>query len=177
MTEFWWAYAPWGHRINQGHDAGKGRSLNRVMSALELLGPLLAVSAGYWWCRFNQVRVWVDNAASVHIWNKGYSTACPLSSTVAMAIHTVATGIGCTIELEKITRCSTPGAEMADALSKGHFLRFWSECNKAEFEVQQDKPWVPEVLMRWIMDPKEDETLGQRILEELSSHTEVMQCY
>ena len=50
VTSFWWAYAPWGRKINSGQDAGRGRSLNRVMSALELLGPLLTLASGFSWC-------------------------------------------------------------------------------------------------------------------------------
>ena len=87
VTPFWWAYAPWGKKINTGQDAGKGRSLNRVMSALELLGPLLTLSAGFQWCKQSPVVVWVDNAASVHIWEKGYSTACQLSTTIVQTLR------------------------------------------------------------------------------------------
>ena len=175
VTSLWWAYMPWGHKINSGQDAGRGRRLDRVMSALELLGPLLAISAGYQWCRFVPVKVWVDNAAAVHIWRKGYSTSCPLSSTIVKAIHDIASAIGCRMEIVKITRCSTPGAEMADALSKGHFLRFWAVHKEAkEFEVPLDMAWVPKALTTWVLDPKEDSQLGDRILEELSMYTPVL---
>ena len=148
------------------------------MSALELLGPLLTLAAGFQWCKQMPVVVWVDNAASVHIWDKGYSTACPLSTTVVKAMNTVATAIGCTLEVKKITRCSTHGAEMADSLSKGHFLKFHDEAKRAEgFDLPLDKAWVPEQLMRWIMDPKEDEWLGDRIVEEISQYVQVLKPY
>ena len=78
----WWCYAPWGWRINTGQDAGNDRALDRVLSALELLGPLITVSAGARWCQNAWVRVHVDNAASVFIWKKGYSTSCKLSSSL-----------------------------------------------------------------------------------------------
>ena len=175
VTTSWWAYAPWGKKINTGADAGKGRSLDRVMSALELLGPLLTISSGFDWCRFAAVKIWVDNSAAVHIWKKGYSTACPLSSTIVKAIHTIASGIGCTVDIEEITRCSTPGAEMSDALSKGHFLRFWDICKTSEeFDLPLSMAWVPKQLMKWIMDPKEDDNLGGRILEEIAPYTPVL---
>ena len=178
VTTSWWAYAPWGSRINTGQDAGKGRSLARVMSALELLGPLLTISAGFQWCRQTPVVTWVDNAASVHIWDKGYSTACQLSNTIVKAMNTVATAIGCTLEVKKITRCSSPGATMADALSKGHFMRFWSEARKEpDFALPLEKAWVPKQLLSWIMDPKEDEWLGDRIVEEISPFVQVMKPY
>ena len=174
VTPFWWAYAPWGKRINFGKDAGKGRSLDRVMSALELLGPLLTLASGFKWCQHTPVRIWVDNAAAVQIWKKGYSTACHLSTTIVNAMHTIATAIGCTVELEKITRCSTPGAVMADSLSKGHFVRFWKEAHDANFELPLEKAWVPKSLMQWIMDPREDDSLGTRIVQEISPFVQVL---
>ena len=174
VTENWWAYAPWGQKINTGQDAGEGRQLDRVMSALELLGPLLTVSAGFKWCMNNHIRVWVDNQASVFIFAKGYSSACPLSSTLAKAIFTVAAGLGCRIEVKKITRCSTPLANMADSLSKGEFMRFWSQCKEEELNLPLDMAWVPRELLRWILDPKEDDRLGQKILLELSAFVPVL---
>ena len=172
------AYAPWGKKINTGQDAGKGRSLDRVMSALELLGPLLTLASGFQWCQQRPVVVWVDNAASVHIWEKGYSTACQLSTTVVKAMHTVATAIGCSLEVKKITRCSSDGAVMADSLSKGHFLKFWNEAKSAQdFNLPADKAWVPTQLMKWIVDPKEDDWLGDRIVEEISQHVQVLKPY
>ena len=110
----WWAYIPWSTTICNGPMGEDGRRLNRKMSALELVGPLLVISAGF---QQNSVRVWVDNAGSVGIWKKGYSTTCYLSTTIVKAIATVAAGLGCWLDVVKITRCSNPGADMADALS------------------------------------------------------------
>ena len=174
VTSFWWAYAPWGRRINTGKDAGKGRSLDRVMSALELLGPLLTLASGFKWCQQTPIRIWVDNAAAVQIWSKGYSTACHLSTTIVNAMHTIATAIGATVELTKITRCSNSGALMADSLSKGHFVRFWEEAHRAKFDIPLEKAWVPESLMKWIMDPREDDSLGDRIVQEISPYVTVL---
>ena len=124
------------------------------------------------------VRIWVDNAASVHIWEKGYSTACHLSTTIVKAMYTVATAIGCRLEVVKITRCSTPGAEMADSLSKGHFLKFWDEAKRhTEFKLPADKAWVPKQLQEWILNPREDEWLGDRIVEEISPYVDVLKSY
>ena len=175
VTQFWWAYMAWGHQINSGQDAGRGRSLDRVMSALELLGPLLTIAAGYEWCRHAVVKVWVDNAAACHIWRKGYSTSCPLSSTIVKAVYDIAGGIGCKLDIVKITRCSTPGAEMSDALSKGHFIRFWDiQKRSKDFDLDGEMAWVPTSLKRWVMNPRPDDQLGSRILQELSAHTTVL---
>ena len=115
----WWVCLPWFAAINAERPTGDGRRLDRVMSALELVGPLLGLCAAAERCRNFCVRFWVDNAGSVFIFKKGYSNSCTLSSTLVAAIAEVAAGIGCRVELCKITRCSTPQADMADSLSKG----------------------------------------------------------
>lgn len=171
----WWAYLPWSRAINTGRPTGDGRSLDRVLSALELLGPLLVISAGHSFCRLNAVRVFVDNAGSVYIWKKGYSTSCQLSSTVVKAIATVAAGIGCSFEIDKITRCSTPLAVMADALSKADFPRFWGTAyQNSGFELGLEPAWVPPSLLRWVESPRPDDDLGLRILHDVASKGPVL---
>ena len=171
----WWAFVPWSQKINNGSRASSGRVLGRMMSALELIGPLLVLSSGFAWCRNNPVRIWVDNAGSVFIWKKGYSTTCPLSSTLVKAIAAVAAGLGCRVDLLKISRCSTPLADMADALSKCAFQRFWDIANVGGF---QDLPigpaWVPVSLTAWLDAPAPDDTLGEKILSELAKRTLVL---
>jgi hypothetical protein len=120
----WWAYVPWSRKINCGVKAEDGKKLSRKLSALELVGPLLCVTAGAAWCHGRPVRVWVDNIGSVTIWKKGYSTRCALCTTLVKATATVPTAIGCRLEVVKIRRCSTPGAVMADCLSKADFNGF-----------------------------------------------------
>ena len=67
------------------------------------------------------------------------------------------------MEVEESTRCSTTGANMAEALSKGHFLRFWSICNSTEdSDLPISMAWVPKQLLKWIMDPKDDDHLDDK---------------
>ena len=143
------------------------------MSALELLGPLISLTAGYKECQYKQVRIWVDNQASVCIWKKGYSTSCPLSSTIVKAMAVIAGGLGCRIDVEKITRCSNDGSEMADSLSKGAFMRFHAQAKQAGWDIPLEMAWVPTALKAWISNPLPDDFLGQRILSELSLYTPV----
>ena len=90
-----WFYVPWSPRINNGVKAADGKRISRKLSALELVGPLICVSAGRQRCRRWPVRIWVDNAGSVGIWRKGYSTRCRLCTTLVSAIGRVAAAIGC----------------------------------------------------------------------------------
>ena len=170
----WWAYVPWSSTICRGPLCEDGRRLNRKMSALELVGPLLVLSSGFALCKGKPVKIWVDNAGSVGIWRKGYSTTCALSTSLVLALATVASGIGCWVELMKITRCSNAGADMADALSKADFRRFWSLSDGAGFDCPVEPAWVPVSLIAWLESPCPDEGLGQRILGEISLRTDVL---
>ena len=86
----------------------------------------------------------------------------------------MSTGLHCKVEVEKVTRCSTPLATMSDSLSKGEFLRFWDQVKEEELDMPLDMAWVPRALLRWIQDPKEDDRLGQKILLELSQYIPVL---
>ena len=157
----------WGWKINSGQLSEKGKALDRVLSCLELLGPLLALSAGAQWLQGSHAQFFVDNDGAVNIWRKGYSTTCPLSSSVVKAIATVAAAIGCRVQLCMVTRCSDTGPILADALSKGKFQRFRDVAKEAQFKVPYGMAPVPRALLEWVSDPREDDFLGDRILTEL----------
>ena len=174
VAKDWWAFCPWGKAINGGRLTSKGRRLDRVMSALELLGPLLVLAAGFRRFQNCEVNIWVDNAAGVCIWNKGYSSSCDLSSTVVKAVHTVGASIGCRVNITKITRCSVAMATMADALSKGAFLRFWGLVKEEGLDMPLDMAWVPPSLVAWVLDPVDDPCLGDKIVRDLSQYAQVL---
>jgi len=162
-----WAFVKWSKHINYGGTDDSGRKIGRKLSALELVGPLVAIAAGHSWCRNRQVRIWVDNIGSVQIWRKGYSTSCRLSTTLVKAISTVAASIGCRVHIRKIRRCSDTGAKMADALSKGDFKDFWRTADESGWSLFEEPMKIPGSILHWVADPKEDDDLGRKIVEEL----------
>ena len=163
----WWAVLPWSPKINMGVKAADGKKLGRKLSALELVGPLIAVSAGHAWCRGRPVRIWVDNSGSVNIWKKGYSSSCDLCTTLVKAISCVAAALGCRLTIEKITRCSSPGAVMADALSKADFLLFRRTALEAQWPLMVAPAAIPASVLCWVANPVPDEDLGSVILADL----------
>ena len=165
----WWSYLPWSRAINMGRATSSKRKLSRAMSALELVGPLLILSSGHSWCKNRPVKIWVDNAASVFIWQKGYSTSCALSTTLVIAISKLAAGLGCAVDICKITRCSNTFATLADHLSKANFNQFRSLANQHNIPLPIEPAWIPPSLLKWIENPKEDDKLGDNILSDLSS--------
>ena len=168
VSQDWWAVVPWGVRINCGAVAVDGGKLGRKLSALELVGPLICVAAGNGWCRNRPVRIWVDNAGSVLIWEKGYSNSCALCTTLVKAIAAVAAGIGCQLYIQKIRRCSSPGAVMADAISKADFNLFRRTALEHRWPLAVGPARVPGTLLRWIDRPVVSDSLGHEILDELA---------
>ena len=192
MLGEWWTYIPWSPAINSTGYARGGKQIARKLSALELVGPLAIVCGAPDLVRGRPLQILVDNSGrflnsktirksnwnnltgSVIIWKKGYSTSCELSSTLVRAIYQVSAALECRVDIVKITRCSTPGAEMADALSKADFNRFQQAANKAGIRLQESMGLVPQALLDWLMNPKEDWLLGDMILKEISASTSVM---
>ena len=89
-----WFYIPWSARVNGGKWRVDGKKVGRKLSALELVGLLLAMVVFAEERRLKPVRIWVDNAGSVAIWGKGYSYYCRLCTTLVKAISVVAAGMG-----------------------------------------------------------------------------------
>ena len=170
----WWFHVIWPATINRGDMASDGKRLSCKMSALELVGPLVCVAAAPELCRGTPMRIWVDNAGSVRIWQKGYSTRCPLCNTLVKAIATVAAALGCKVDIQKIRRCSSPGAILADALSKGALgavRRFGQEFG---WPLSATPAAVPRSILRWLAHPVPDDELGQKVLFDISRFVPVL---
>jgi hypothetical protein len=170
----WWFYVPWPKRVNAGGWRIDGKKVGRKLSALELVGPLVAVAAGHRLCANSHVTCWVDNAGSVAIWRKGYSTRCRLSSTLVTTIAAVAAAIGCTLEIVKISRCSNAGSLVADALSKGEFARARETASCAGDALAVEPARIPVSLLRWIDKPTPSDDLADLILKELAETTPIL---
>jgi hypothetical protein len=174
MCGSWWYYVPWERRINAGGWRMDGKKVGPKLSALELIGPLIVIAAGADWCANSHVTCWVDNAGSVAIWEKGYSTKCRLSSTLVTTIAAVAAAIGCSLHITKITRCSNTGVVLADALSKGEFVQARAVARKSSWPLEQEPARLPVSLLRWIAKPLPSDDLSAHILAELASNRPVL---
>lgn len=165
-----WAYLPWPTWLNQGRANSDGVIFTSKLTALELLGPLVAVCVAGEDGMSSTLRVHVDNSGSVGIFNSGHGT-CKYASTLAKAAFDVSTGMGITLKVCKIRRCSDKGSVLADAISKGDIKgarKLWPGMGRL---VE-----VPKAVIDWVKDPKEDFGLGQRILEELRGEMRDIVC-
>jgi len=161
-----WFMVPWGHKINGGVRAADGRKLNRKLSALELVGPLICIASDYQTNAGKPVRIWVDNAGSIGVWRRGYGTRCALCNTLVRAIGRVTAHFGTSLTIDKITRCSNTGSILADELSKGRFIAFKSK-KPTDWNINIEPAWIPPCLLAWITLPSQDDSLGDKIIHDI----------
>ena len=165
----WWCYVPWQRKINCGVRYG-GRRLGSKLSALELVAPLICLSSDPTLVRAQPVRILVDNSGSVKIWLKGYSSRCPLCTTLVSAMAAVAAALGTSVYVEKVARCSSPAASAADALSKADF----EAARRLHPGMSTDPGWVAPAILAWVANPVEDPDLGERIIREIQPRAAVL---
>jgi len=170
----WWYYFPWPKRIASGGWRIEEIKVGRKLSALELIGPLIVVVAARSALRGGALRIWVDNAGSVAIWKKGYSTTCPLSSCIVTTIAAMAAALDIRVEIEKITRCSNSGAVLADALSKAEFGKFREVAAEASWPLALEPARIHGCLLQWLDKPTVDFDLASKLLAEIAEHEPVI---
>ena len=163
-----WFYIPWSARVNAGSWKVAGKKVGRKLSALELIGPLAGLVMFAQTCRSRPLRIWVDNAGSVGVWRKGYSSYCGLCTTIVKAISVVAAGLGCHVDILKVTRCSGQGAILADLISEASFSEFRQRSREWGMEMEAAPASIPKVLMEWVCLLRPDDKLGQRLLMHLA---------
>ena len=163
MEDGWWSYLPWGDVINSNLTFVDGVLYRNKMSAWELVGPLLVLTAGVERVRDQSLVVPVDNDGSVKIFQKGWCTSCVLCSTLVLAISEVAAAINCKIEIVQITRCSNTMASAADAISKGDIRKLRSLVANTSSAPAK----VPKALISWVANPVGDRRLGEKLLLEM----------
>jgi hypothetical protein len=110
-----WVYVSWVMKINAGK-LFDGKRMDRKLSALELVGQLIGICAGSEMPRNQTALAKVDNAGSVQIFEKGYSTSCKLSNTLVKTFHQVTVGLNIRYFMDKVTRCKTDGVISEDAI-------------------------------------------------------------
>jgi hypothetical protein len=169
----WWFYYPWSKAVNSGCARVGLKKVSRKLSALELIGPLIVLAAGAEWCSNANVHIWIDNAGSVGIWRKGYCATCQLCSTIVKAMSFVAAGIGCNLDISKVTRCSNADATIADALSQGRVATARHVAEQDGRQLLLDPARIPAELLAWLDRPVPDEKLGEKLLRAISTRFRV----
>ncbi len=170
----WWFFGPWPAGVNNGSTRVEGKKLGRKLSALELVGPLVCLLGAADRCRGRAVRILVDNSGAVEIWRKGYSMRCVVCSRLVEAMAAVAAALCCRVWVEKVERCSCPGAVVADHLSKGAWGAAKAAAQAAGEPLAEEPVPVLRALWRWLADPDPEVDLAAAVLRELAGTTAVL---
>ena len=168
IPPFVYFYQPWPAWLNNHRKNSSGDVFSSKLSCLELLGPLITISVIPEMVVEQHLVVYVDNQGSCDIYRKGYSTKCLYAACIAKACFDVAEGLGATMSVEKIRRCSDWGSLAADTLSKGKMAEF------REMMPGRDKipATIPQTIIDWLKDPTQDWKLGSKIVLEIKKENE-----
>ena len=112
----------------------------------------------------------IDNIGSVHWWAKGWANGCNLGNSVIRALHLVTKALNVELFIQHVPRCSCREALVADAISKSNFTTFRTLMRGSERFPRR----APTALINWVLDPKPDRDLGDKILQEMSKSTRVL---
>ena len=147
----------------------EGVKFANKMCCLEGLAALTGLVTSADLARNNDVLIHCDNAAFVATFRKK-QCSCGYAYTVAKALHDVSNGLGAVTRVVKTRRCSGPGEEAADALSKGDWDRAWSYMPLKDEEPGR----IPRAILEWAAHPILDLNLGFKILSDMSEFTKVL---
>ena len=150
----------------------EGVIFSSKLTLLELLGPLMTLCAAPEMVMGQHLVVYVDNAGSCHVHCKGYCTKCDYTSCIAKACWDVAEGLGATMTVEKIRRCSDHYSKAADCFIKAEIDKFREMMPNRDAKPAD----VPKTLVQWLHNPTDDNQLGAKLLLELNEKVEVVLC-
>ena len=164
-----WFYLPWPKNIRTDRPNMYGVKFAHKLSCLEGVACLIGLITIPDRAGNCEVEIITDNVGFVGIFNKKHSV-CPYSYTIAKAIADVADGLACGVRVSKTKRVSGDYEIVADALSKGSWEEAWPRMP----EKKTDPEFIPITLRKWLNNPIPDMKLGGKILQEMSSYTEVL---
>ena len=164
-----WSYMPWPELIRSNRPNSDGMKFAHKMCSLEGLAVLVGLVSIPDRVRNKEVHILCDNAAFVAAFRKKHSS-CSYAYTVAKAINDVAEGLGAVAKVIKTKRCSTPAADIADALSKADWDRAWQQMPFRDANPGR----IPPTILKWINNPVNDMDLGDKILCDMSDYTKVL---
>ena len=164
-----WFYMPWPQLIRDNRANTDGVKFAHKMCSLEGFGALMCLATIPDLVRNREVIIHCDNAAFVAVYRKKHSK-CAYAYTVAKALFDVGEGLACRIKVRKTKRCSGPGEEAADALSKGDWNRAWDNMP----DKNTDPGRIPKAALKWIQNPTASASLGEEILKSMSAYTDVL---
>ena len=165
-----WIYLAWPTNIHKNKPNAAGIRFAHKTSTLEAAAALLGLCSEPDLVRNKRLVIFSDNDGFVKSYAKGHSR-CGYLHTMSKAINYVASCLNCNLSVESIQRRSGQGACVADDLSKGNI-----ETALETLECPARLPSrITRALSEWLSEPTESRTLGERITDELSEFTQILQ--
>lgn len=154
----------WPDNIQRGCLAPDGKSLSNKLTLLELVGVTLPFMMDNHALAGRHVLCETDNFGTYSVWWNGHSRQDELSTTLVRALFHLVAASGSTLYVAWVRRNSTTASQWVDSFSKGRLDPF------RHIQVPEPLPSPPKAFMSWLRDPKVDDSLGPRILEEMASN-------
>jgi len=106
-----------------------------------------------------------DNEALVFGWEKRRVPHDVTASILLRTLHIISAFLGASVEIRHLPRMSTPSAEMADALTRS------TTTSAFHREAVSNAPpaVIPDDLLQWFQDPREDWNLPLHLLRFVQS--------
>ena len=142
----------------------KGTRYGDKTTLLELLSILLGIIHNKDLIYKHQILILSDNLPALWALQKGRSSSCLLTSTVTLAIATLLQSYESYFYLKHEPRLKTYPALVADSLTRN------DACGQSYAKIMKNKlstGW-PHELELWLRKPYLDDSLGTRILDEIS---------
>ena len=164
-----WIQMPWPELIRDDKPSSLGVKFANKLTTLEAAAALMGMCSEPDLIRNKRLIIFSDNSGFVFAFAKGHSK-CPYAHSVCKAVHYVGWALNCSVSVEKVPRRSSLGAIIADDLSKGL-------VESARERMGDPSPCMSRpstVLYNWLCDPVPTRTLGEKIADELSGFTPVL---
>ena len=140
-----------------------GTRLAAKSSTLEAIGVLLPFLSFPASLSGSNVILQVDNMAVVHGWKSKHVAHDIEASIMIRAIHLLSSFLRCRVYIEHIPRLSSPGAVLADHLTRSSSTSDTEEKLASSLMSPVDSP----ALDNWLQKPVADWSLPQSLLQEL----------
>jgi hypothetical protein len=143
----------------------KGASFKHKTTTLELIGTLLPFLLVPEQLINQHIVVKVDNIACFFGWENRSVNGDTCASILIRALHLVSAHLGCVVHFEHLPRMSTWDARLADRLSR----ESTTSCEDKKLLNSFPKYHMPDSLKNWLMNPREDFSLAESLLEEIEN--------
>ncbi len=144
----------------------RGREYGRKSTLLEALGVLLPLASFPERLAGKNLSFWVDNAAVVYGWQKGYIKFDAAATMILKCVHVLSAYLGALVRIKHVPRMSNDMASLADEMSR---LESPKVVDNQVLLSRADKGKVFSSLLEWLNNPSKSSSLLFSLLSEVKA--------